>query len=379
MKIIIAPDSFKDSLSSIEICRIIENSIHAEAPDIVTESIPVADGGEGFVETLVAATNGRIVTSRVTGPLGDKVDAEWGMLGDEETAVVGMAAASGLMLVPQKKRNPLETTTFGTGELIRRAVDSGCKRILVGIGGSATTDMGTGMAQALGVRFLDAAGNEITEPMNGRLMGKVERIDLSGIRIDTNAVNISAACDVSNPLLGEQGAVRVYSPQKGADAAMCDELEANMTHLAGIVAKTIRDVRNIPGAGAAGGIGAGLTAFLNAELVPGIQLVLDVCRFQERIRDANWIITGEGRIDDQIIFGKTIAGICRIANAIQVPVIAVAGAVTASRDVLNKTGLYACFPIVNRPMNLASAIRETKSLLDRTIRDIIKLIKYDEY
>ncbi len=373
MKIIIAPDSFKDSLSAVEVCAVIEKAIHAQDASIITESIPVADGGEGTVETLVTATNGTMQNSMVTGPLGEPVNAQWGILGDGKTAIIEMAAASGLMLVPVEQRNPLKTTTFGTGELVRNAIARGCKRIIMGIGGSATTDLGTGMAQALGVKFFDSKDKEITEKMNGHLMGRVSRVDNSGLELDTYHIHISAACDVTNPLLGENGAVYVYSPQKGASPEVCDELEGNMKHLANIL-QAHKDVRNIPGAGAAGGLGGGLVAFLDAELKSGVELVLNECRFEERIQDADYIISGEGRIDDQIVFGKTIAGICNVAGKYNVPVIAVAGSVTASQKSLEETGLSGCFSICNGPMSLEAAIQNAGDLIYKITRNITGLL-----
>ncbi len=373
MKIVIAPDSFKDSLSAISVCEIVRKSILTVAPDAAIESIPVADGGEGTAQIMAAATGGKLVACRVAGPLGDMVQAHWALLGDGETAVIEMAAASGLALLPGHKRNPLHTTTYGTGQLVLDAVRTGCKKIIVAIGGSATTDFGTGMAQASGVRFIDAHGAEIKEYMCGGLMGNVADIDMTGLAAELHHVQISVACDVTNPLSGEQGAVRVYSPQKGASPADCDVLEHNMAHISALAARQLRDVRTLPGAGAAGGLGGGLVAFLNADLRPGVQLVLETLGFAERIKNADLLITGEGKIDAQTACGKTIAGVCKAAQLQHIPVIAVAGSVDASYTARRKLGLTACFSLCNRPMTLESAIDNAENLLYNVTGEIMQV------
>jgi len=376
MKIVIAPDSFKDSLSAISVCEIVRKSILTVIPCAVVESIPVADGGEGTARIMAAATGGEMVTCRVTGPLGDTIDAHWALPGDGETAVIEMAAASGLPLVPAQKRNPLHTTTYGTGQMILDAVQRGCKKIIVAIGGSATTDFGTGMAQALGVRFIDVHGREIKEHMRGGLMGKVEDIDMSGLAAALHHVKISVACDVTNPLLGERGAVRVYSPQKGASPADCIALEKNMAHISALAAQILHDVRTIPGAGAAGGLGGGLMAFLNADLRPGVELVLETLGFTERIKNADLLITGEGKIDAQTAFGKTITGVCKAAKNQHIPVIAIAGSVDASYTALRELGLAACFSLCNRPMTLEYALENAENLLYNVTCEIMQVFAY---
>lgn len=373
-KLIIAPDSFKGSLSAFHVCEAIEKGMRAALPDCDIVKIPLADGGEGTVDALVHATNGSFVKSPVVDPLGNPIQAEWGILGDGKTAVIEMAAASGLPLVPADKRNPLETTTFGTGQLIAEAIKKGCRKIIVGIGGSATTDFGTGMAQALGVKFFRKDGSEITQQMNGRLMGKVAALDMSGLAKALNETEIFAACDVENPLLGPNGAVYVYSPQKGADAEMCRTLEKNMENIAKVVAHTIRDVREIPGAGAAGGLGGGLVAFLNAKLQPGIKLVLDACGFSQKIQNARCVFTGEGKIDEQTISGKTIAGVTDAAAKQNIPVIALAGSVDISAASMQKLGLTAAFSICDRPMSLQEAMASTERLLTRTAEQIVRIL-----
>ncbi|MBN2411204.1 glycerate kinase [candidate division KSB1 bacterium] len=374
MKIVIAPDSFKDSLSAPEVCDTIKNGILCVNPDIETDSIPIADGGEGTVRVLIAATNGLLQETVVIGPLGEEIKAEWGILGDGSTAVIEMAAASGLPLVPVNKRNPLLTTTYGTGQLILEAVRRGCKRVIVGIGGSATTDFGTGMAQALGVRFMNSRKQVINEYMTGRLMGEVTDIDMSGFDSKLKGVGISVACDVTNPLLGEKGAVYVYSPQKGATPEMCVFLESNMENISLLAADKLKDVRDVPGAGAAGGLGGGLIAFVNAELLPGVDLVLKAAHFEQRIKNTHLIITGEGKVDHQSKYGKVISGICGSAKKYNVPVIAIVGSLDASYQELRDIGLTACFSICSRPMTLENAKINARELLFNTTCEIMNMI-----
>ena len=374
MKIVIAPDSFKDSLTAPEVCETIKKGILHVNPGIVTDNIPIADGGEGTVRVLVAATNGSLQESVVVGPLGEKIKAEWGILGDGSTAVIEMAAASGLPLVPDHKRNPLLTTTFGTGQLMLAALNRGCKHLIVGIGGSATTDFGAGMAQALGVRFKTALNEVITDYMNGQLMGDVADIDMTGLESKLKGTRISVACDVTNPLLGEKGAVYVYSPQKGATPDMCAVLESNMKKISGLAADKLRDVRETPGAGAAGGLGGGLIAFLNARLLPGVELVLETSQFEQRIKNADLIITGEGKIDKQTGYGKVISGICGSAKKYNVPVIAIVGSLEASYQDLRELGLAACFSICNGPVTLDEAKKNAGELLYKTTCEIINAV-----
>jgi len=287
----------------------------------------MADGGEGTVDALVGATGGTFRQTRVTGPLGDPVTATWGLLGDgSNTAVIEMAAASGLALVSPSRRNPLLTTTYGTGELIRAAFDAGATRLIVGIGGSATTDGGTGAAQALGYRFLDAAGQPIQGHMSG---GKLSLA--KGVRMNfrpSRPASILVACDVDNPLCGPRGAAAVYGPQKGATPEQVEILDRNLAHLADLIERDLgKDVRDFPGAGAAGGLGAGMVAFLGARLDRGVNLVMEAVRFGERIQGADLIITGEGRLDRQSMMGKVIAGVGQAGKAVGVPVIALVGSI----------------------------------------------------
>ena len=364
MKIVVAPDSFKGSMTAAQACEAIAAGLRKAIPAAEIVSVPMADGGEGTVDALVASTGGRRVSARVTGPLGEPIMAVYGILGDDQTAVIEMAAASGLPLVPPAKRNPLVTTTYGTGELIRRALDEGCREIIVGIGGSATTDGGAGMAQALGVRFLHE-GQAIEEPMNGALMGQVDAADVSGLLPAARACRFTVACDVNNPLLGPKGAVYVYSPQKGATREQCAILEANMKRYIDVVEKAVgRHVRGVPGAGAAGGLGAGLMAFLDARLTPGIDIVLAHSGLAHRVKGAALVITGEGQIDYQTAFGKTPSGVARVAKAEGISVIALAGSVGEGADKLVDIGIIACFSICPGPMTVEEAMGRGAELLE---------------
>ena len=373
MKIVLAPDSFKGSLSAADVCEAMERGIRKVLPDVNIVHAPMADGGEGTVEALVSSTGGHLETVRVTDPLGHPVEAFYGILGDGETAVIEMAAASGLPLVPEEKRNPLFTTTYGTGELIKAAAEKGCRKFIIGIGGSATTDCGTGMAQALGVRFYNVEDTEITACMSGGLLADVVRIDLSRILPAINESRFTVACDVDNPLLGPQGCSYVYGPQKGATPEIVVKLEANMTGFADVLEQAIgKPVRDIPGAGAAGGLGAGLIAFTGAQLKPGIDIVLEASDFAEKIQDAALILTGEGRIDFQTAFGKTLSGVGREAQKAGIPVVGLGGMVDHDIDNLYEIGLTAFFSICNQPMSLEKAMTDAAQLIEVVTERIIR-------
>ncbi len=361
MKIILAPDSFKECLSAFEVCRAMERGVRRFLPAAELVSVPLADGGEGTIEALTAASGGTLHSTIVLGPLGESVKAQWGLLGDGKTAVVEAAAAAGLALVPRPKRNPLHTTTFGFGQLIKAALDAGCSRLLLGIGGSATNDCGLGMVQALGVDCHDASGR-IKTPITGADLERIVRIDLSGLDPRLSGTIVQAACDVDNPLLGPRGAARTYAPQKGASPEDVERLEAGTAHVIDLVESLCGPVRNLPGAGSAGGLGAALCAFLKARLTPGIDLVLNVCDFDNRLKGADLVLTGEGKIDEQTVSGKTIAGVLRRAVRHGVPVIALAGA-ALSVDELYSRGLSSLFCICDRPMSLDESIAEAEQLI----------------
>lgn len=375
MKIILAPDSFKDSLSAAKICEAMEAGVRKVLPQAEVVKIPMADGGEGTVAALVAATGGRFEQAEVVGPLGEPVCAEYGILGDGMTAVIEMASASGLPLVPADKRNPLKTTTYGTGQLILEALRQGCSRLIIGIGGSATTDCGTGMAQALGVQFFCPDGSPIAEYMTGALMGKVGRIGLDEVTPLLGEATLTVACDVQNPLLGPQGAVMVYSRQKGASDEQLNLLEKNMERVIWVIEQSIgRTIREIPGTGAAGGLGAGLIAFARAQLSPGVRLVLEACSFAGKIAGASLIFTGEGRVDFQTAFGKTVSGVVAEASKQSIPVIVVAGSVRDEAENLYDSGVSSMFSICSGPMSLENAVSQTAPLVEKCVERILRAV-----
>lgn len=374
MRLVVAPDSFKGSASAKEVAQAIADGLKTALPKAEFDLVPMADGGEGTVEALVAATNGKIITKRVTGPLGEPVDAFFGILGDEETAVIEMAAAAGLHLVPPEKRNPFITTTYGVGELIRAALDAGCKRIIVGIGGSATNDGGAGMVQALGAKLLDEKGNEIG--FGGGELGKLTKIDISGLDNRLKETEILVACDVTNPLTGPNGASAVYGPQKGATPEMVKLLDENLSHYAAIIRRSLGvDVESVPGAGAAGGLGAGLMAFCQAILKRGVELVIQAVGLDERVRSSDLVITGEGKLDFQTGFGKVPYGVAQVAKRYGKLVIAIAGQLGEGSEKCREWGIDACFAIVNRPMSEQEAMAETLLLLKRTAEELGWLLR----
>jgi glycerate kinase len=373
MKIIIAPDSFKGSLDARCVANAIKEGVLRVFPRCEVELIPMADGGEGTVEALVSATGGRMVKTQVKGPLMEDIDSAFGILGEGETAVIEMASASGLPLVPPEKRNPLLTTTYGTGQLILEALDMGCRKFIIGIGGSATVDGGMGLAGALGIRFLDSEGNLLQQ--GGGSLGSLHRIDMKGLDPRVKESTFRVACDVDNPLYGERGAARVFGPQKGATPEMVEVLETNLKHLSRIAYKALGvDYASIPGAGAAGGLGFGLMAFLGASLGSGVQMVLEAVDFEERIRDAHLIITGEGSIDSQTLYGKTPLGVSRIARKYNIPVVAFAGGISGDISPLYSEGFSAVVSICSRPMGLEEAMRDARDLIVDAVERTMRLI-----
>jgi glycerate kinase len=369
MKIVIAPDSYKESLPACEVALAIESGFREIFPDAQYVKVPVADGGEGTVEAMIAATHGTVKTSRVTGPLGEPVDAMWGISGDGLTAFIEMAAASGLALVPAAQRNPLLTTSRGTGELILHALEQGAKSIIIGIGGSATNDGGAGMVQALGARLSDANGKEITAGGGGLI--SLNRIDISGLDPRLAACSLRVACDVTNPLTGELGASRVFGPQKGATEAMIEELDASLAHYAEVIKKSLHiDVLNVPGSGAAGGMGAALMAFLGAELGRGIEIVTQALNLEEHIHDCSLVLTGEGRIDSQSIHGKVPVGVASVAKKYHKPVIGIAGCLTTDVGVVHQHGIDAVFSVLTQIGTLDEAFRGAFDNIQRTSRNV---------
>ncbi|EMO7865108.1 glycerate 2-kinase [Citrobacter amalonaticus] len=369
MKIVIAPDSYKESLSATEVAQAIEKGFREIFPDAQYVSVPVADGGEGTVEAMIAATHGSAHSALVTGPLGEKVNANWGMSGDGKTAFIEMAAASGLALVPPEKRNPLITTSRGTGELILQALDSGASNIIIGIGGSATNDGGAGMVQALGAKLCDANGTEIS--YGGGSLNTLNTIDVSGLDPRIKHCAIRVACDVTNPLVGEQGASRIFGPQKGATEPLILELDRNLAHYADIIKKSLGvDVKNVPGAGAAGGMGAALMAFLGAELKSGIEIVTQALNLEEHIHDCTLVVTGEGRIDSQSIHGKVPVGVANVAKKYHKPVIGIAGSLTRDVGVVHQYGIDAVFSVLTSIGTLEEAFRGAFDNIYRASRNI---------
>ncbi len=369
MKIVIAPDSYKESLSALEVASQIEKGFREIFPHAHYVKLPVADGGEGTVDAMVAATGGKIIPLRVTGPLGDTVDAFYGLSGDGRCAIIEMAAASGLERVPPARRDVLRATSRGTGELIRHALDSGIEHLIIGIGGSATNDGGAGMVQALGAKLLDEQGASI-DP-GGAALARLAAIDASGFDPRIARCRIEVACDVTNPLTGEQGASAVFGPQKGATPQQVIQLDAALTHFAAIVQRDLAvDVLTVPGGGAAGGMGAGLYAFCSATLRPGIEIVTDALGLDALVQDATLVITGEGRIDSQTIHGKVPVGVARVAKRYNKPVIGIAGSLTADVGVVHQHGLDAVFSVLYRICSLDEALQEAADNVRLTARNV---------
>jgi len=371
MKIVIAPDSFKESLDALGVARAIEKGFREIFPHSQYDLVPMADGGEGTVEAMVQATGGTFLTRTVTGPMSSPVEAKFGILGDGETAVIEMAAASGLPLVRAGLRNPMTATTYGTGELIRYALDEGVRKIIIGIGGSATVEGGVGAMAALGVKFIDAEGKAIE--LNGRGLGKLHRIDVSSIDPRVLKTEILVASDVSNPLTGLDGAANVFGPQKGASPEMVQVLERNLTHYANVVREQLKvDLEGFPGAGAAGGLGFGLMVFCQAKLQSGSELVAKTVKLPERLTSASLCITGEGKIDGQSVHGKVCHRVAEMARDKNVPAIAIVGSIGRGAE-RNIPPLDAYFAITNRPMELEEAIDQAEELLTEQARNIARI------
>ena len=374
MRIIIAPDSFKGSMSALVVAQAMERGVLAVFPGAEVVKVPIADGGEGTVEALVAATGGRLERATVTGPLGEPVVAAWGVLGDGRTAVVEMAAASGLPLVPPGRRDPRTTSTFGTGQLVRAVLDAGLPRLVIGIGGSATNDGGTGLASALGARFLDAQGREL--PPGGAALARLDRIDLD--RLDPRLANLEllVACDVDNPLTGPRGASAVYGPQKGATPEMVAELDRALGVLARVAtAGTGRAVADRPGAGAAGGLGAGLLWFTPARLRPGVEIVLEATGFEAQVAGADLVITGEGRTDAQTAMGKAPVGVAAVARRHGVPVVCLSGGLGEGADAVLGHGIAVVASIVPGPMTLEACMERGAELAEAAAARACRFIR----
>lgn len=376
MNILIAPDSFKDCLSAMEVASALERGICRVWPEVICTLVPLADGGEGTVESVIDATGGKKISLRVQDPLMREVDSFYGITGNEDTAVIEMASASGIELLKQEERDPWITTTFGTGQLIKDALDRGVRKILLGIGGSATNDGGAGMAQALGVRFMGRFG-----PINvqgGGALAEVREIQMDALDARIGSTEIIVACDVENPLTGPQGASAVYGPQKGADELLVSRLDGNLVHFASLIGDQLgKSVADVPGAGAAGGLGAGLMAFLDAKLVRGFDMIAAVVDLEEKIRQADLVITGEGKLDKQTRFGKTPFGVAQMARSYGRPVIAVAGTLDEDAGLLYDHGFDLLMPIQEKPGTLESSLKEAAKLLERTGERMARLLKME--
>ena len=371
MRVVIAPDKFKGSLTALEAAAAMARGVSRVAPGAAIDQVPMADGGEGTTQALVAATGGSIREAQVTGPMGEPVVACFGLLGDGQTAVIEMAAASGLVLVPAEKRNPLVTTTRGTGELLLAAIAAGARRVVVGIGGSATNDGGAGFGQALGFRLLDNTGRDLEG--GGRNLGRLARIDPSQRRRELDGVEIAVACDVSNSLCGPEGASAVYGPQKGATPEMIEALDRNLAHFAAIVERDLGvAIKDQAGSGAAGGLGGGLIAFASGKLEPGIKLIINAVNLAVRLENANLCLTGEGAIDAQSAFGKTAVGVAQLARSLQCPTLALAGSIGPGAEAVLEHGIDAYFSICPGPISLDQAIDQAGTLLERATEQVVR-------
>ncbi|EMS74121.1 glycerate kinase [Ruminiclostridium cellobioparum] len=374
MKIVVAPDSFKGNLTALEVAEFIEAGIKQADKDIEVIKIPAADGGEGTVEAIVAATGGKIIKQRVHGPFMEEMDSFFGISGDGKTAVIEMAACSGIMLVKKEELNPLYTTTYGVGELILAARNLGCRKINLGIGGSVTNDGGMGMAQALGYKFYDGQNKLLGQ--GGKYLCEVAGIDSSGFIKEIDGIEIITACDVNNPLYGPNGAAYIYGPQKGADAETIEFLDQGLRHFAEVIKRDLgKDIADIPGSGAAGGLGGGLLAFLNnARLCSGIDMVISSCNFEEAVRNCDLLITGEGRTDSQTANGKVVAGLAKVAEKCGVPVVCLSGSLMEGYQKIYEHGVDAAFSNIIAPMTLEEAIRSSPQMLTQASYSIARLM-----
>ncbi|HHF5921933.1 TPA: glycerate kinase [Haemophilus influenzae] len=375
MKFVIAPDSFKESLTALEVATAIETGFKRVFPDADYVKLPMADGGEGTVQSLVDATQGKLIECEVTAPLGDKVKSFFGLSGDGKTAIIEMAAASGLHPVPPEKRNPLLTTSYGTGELIKLALDLGVESFILGIGGSATNDGGVGMLQALGMQCLDSQDKPIG--FGGAELENIVKIDVQQLDPRLQQVHIEVACDVNNPLCGECGASAIFGPQKGATPEMVKQLDAALSHFAEIAERDCgKQIRDQDGAGAAGGMGGGLLLLPSVQLKAGIQIVLDRLHLIDYVKDADVVITGEGRIDAQSIMGKTPIGVARTAKQFNKPVIAIAGCLREDYDVVFDHGIDAVFPIIHQLGDLSDILKQGEQNLISTAQNVARVLAF---
>lgn len=372
MRIVIAPDSFKESLTALEVANAIEVGLKKVWPTADYIKVPMADGGEGTVQSLIDATGGKLVQASVTAPLGNTINAPFGISGDGKTAIIEMAAASGLHLVPFEQRNPLKTTSFGTGQLIKNALDLGVEKIILGIGGSATNDAGVGMLQALGCQFL----NQNNQPIQwgGEYLKDIVHIDLSDLDPRLNHTEIEVACDVNNPLCGPKGASSIFGPQKGATPEMVAQLDNALLHFSHIVEQQHNiNIRDVAGTGAAGGMGGGLLLLPNVTLRSGVDIVISAVNLVEILQDADLVITGEGRMDSQTAQGKTPIGVAKTAKLFNKPVIAIVGSLREDYEVVYQAGIDAVFPIIRQVDGLEETLKSGQKNLISTAQNVARL------
>lgn len=374
MKFVLAPDSYKESMTAREAALAMERGIKKIFPDAICTLIPMADGGEGTVQSLIDAMNGELVSANVKDPLGREVEASYGFIEENKTAIIEMASASGLHLIKPEERNPLITTSYGTGELIKDALDKGADRFIIGLGGSATNDGGVGLLQALGARFLDKSGSELS--YGGAALKELHQIDLSNFDNRLQNAYFEIASDVTNPLIGKEGASRIFGPQKGADEEKVVQLDEALTHY-GMIVKDItgKDVAMAEGAGAAGGLGAAFLAFFNSNMQRGVDIVLKLTEFTDKIEGADYVFTGEGSIDGQTVFGKTPYGVSKAAQAHNIPVIGFGGKVDKEADVLYQHGFQAIFCILSGVTDIETALKNGAINLENTTETVCRMIK----
>ncbi len=373
MKIVIAPQEFKESLRGIEIAQAMREGVSRVWPDAETLLVPVADGGDGTLQSLVDASGGELMTAIVDDPLGRPIEAVWGALGDGRTAVIEMARSSGLALLKPEERDPLVTTTYGVGQLMSLALDAGYRRLIIGIGGSATNDGGAGMAQALGASLLDANGKELVR--GGGVLANLNRVDVSGLDARLSETKIDVACDVNNPLCGETGASAIFGPQKGADAETVAYLDNALNRYGNLLQRDLsRDVMEVPGAGAAGGLGAGLMAFTDAQLRPGADIVIDALDLDTKLEGASLVIVGEGQTDRSTIFHKAPVAVAQKAKSAGVPVIAISGSLGDGYELVHEHGIDAAFSILDSCMTLEDAMSDTAELVTKATEQACRAV-----
>ena len=372
-KILLSPQEFKESLSGYEVASAMKDGILRVDPLVNIEISPVADGGDGTLKTMVDVTNGNIVEETVENPLGDQIQAEWGKLGTSQTAVIEMARASGLALLKENEKSALKTTTYGTGQLFKSALDQGIKKFILAIGGSATNDGGAGFATAIGARLLDKNNNAIYP--SGENLSLIEKIDLSNLDQRIKDIEVQVACDVNNPLCGETGASAIFGPQKGASTNDIDILDSNLLHWSELIRNQMgKDVKDIPGAGAAGGLGAGLMAFVNAELALGADIVLNTLDYEKKLKDIDLVIVGEGQTDKSTQYNKSPVAVSTRAKKLGIPVICISGSLGEGYKECTNQGIDSFFSIVNKPMELEFALNNAYDLISSSTEEIYKTL-----